>query len=679
MFKIFFTTTKEGIKEYLIFTLSLQAAVTMYYVFAALRENSSLMYRLSRDYPLDPVLGFANLGIVALLFFFLMMAFPFFLERQKKDLKTFIFLGVRKSQLLFYLALGQIFLLGVAFVAGIFSGIFLSKVFGQLLARLMDQNLKIPFLISWQAMAQTFWLFLGLGLVLALKSAFSILHLAEDKSYEKLQEFRKSAYILQGVLGFLGLGMILLGYFLAVNMPTFFFQMKSERLQRVSLFFPLICLILCSGGTILLFRYLSQFLLSFLEKKSRFYYQHLHVLAFGDLKHQLQLAGNTLAMIAILSGVVFSFLGGASALQSLGKQFILQESPVDFQVAKESLADLNAILAKEKITVKKEVVTTYKLVGAKLAVSYGGQSLGENNDQTVINLLSVSQYKALQTTNSRLPNLPPLKKQEVVYLRNQQIFQNLRELPKEILLLQGKKLSLKAILPDRLGNSALRYEMETLVVPDEIFQETPGISYDTVSVITNAYRLSKEDLASFNQQVAKNFETNWLGGIVYDFTSPNAKDWLLQSSSKSLPEMSFVQRLNFSSLYLNKRAFKAEVGLLYYLSLFLGILFFMVTGSILMLRQLHLAKNNRRTYGLLRLLGAKEQWVLKNIYLENALIFFAPLLLGLTHAYFALKIFYYLFPTQQQLSSWLLWGSLLALYSVFYFSTSYHYYRWFRK
>lgn len=252
MFKIFFTTTKERLKEYLVFVLSLQAAVTVYYVFAALRKNSTLMYRLSQDYPLEPVLGFANLCIVTLLFFFLMMAFPFFLEGQKKDLKTFIFLGVKKSQLLFYLALGQVFLLGVAFVAGIVTGAFLSKIFGQLLARLMDQRVGIPFLISWPAVGQTFWLFLGLGLILALKSAFSLLRLEEGKPEKKAKKSHEKCYQVQGILGFLGLALIGLGYTLAAKLPFFFFQKTDGWLQNLSLFLPFLSLLLCVVGTFLL-------------------------------------------------------------------------------------------------------------------------------------------------------------------------------------------------------------------------------------------------------------------------------------------------------------------------------------------------------------------------------------------------------------------------------------------
>lgn len=677
MFKIFFTTTKERLKEYLVFVLSLQAAVTVYYVFAALRKNSTLMYRLSQDYPLEPVLGFANLCIVTLLFFFLMMAFPFFLEGQKKDLKTFIFLGVKKSQLLFYLALGQVFLLGVAFVAGIVTGAFLSKIFGQLLARLMDQRVGIPFLISWPAVGQTFWLFLGLGLILALKSAFSLLRLEEGKPEKKAKKSHEKCYQVQGILGFLGLALIGLGYTLAAKLPFFFFQKTDGWLQNLSLFLPFISLLLCVVGTFLLGE-LSQFFLRFLRKKSQFYYKKLHAIAMGNLKNQVQQAGNTLAVIAILSGFAFSFLGGASALQNLSQQIMQQESPVDFQVAKESLASFKETLAAEKVAIKKEITASYKLVGVDLAFSYNGKPLGEDS-HTVTNLISVSQYNLLRKVNPRLRKLPHLTHHEAIFLGNNQIFQNLREIPKQVPLLQGEKLQIKEVFPDRLGNVSLRYGWETLVVADAIFNQTPGISYETVSIVTDANELSKEQMASIIQKVAQDFEINWLGSVAYDFTSPNEKDWVLTLSDKPLPNTSFVQRLNFTSLYLNRRAFKAEVGLLYYLSLFLGILFFIVTGSILMLRQLHLAKSNRKTYALLRLLGADENWILRNVYLENALMFFLPLLLGLSHAYFALKVFYYIFPAQQQLLSWVLWGGLLALYSVFYFYTSHHYYRWLKK
>jgi len=118
-----------------------------------------------------------------------------------------------------------------------------------------------------------------------------------------------------------------------------------------------------------------------------------------------------------------------------------------------------------------------------------------------------------------------------------------------------------------------------------------------------------------------------------------------------------------------------STGLLIYVAVFLGMIFMIATGSIISLKQLSEAEDEIGRYSLLKKLGTNKRLLKKNVYKQNAFIFFVPLIISLTHAYFAIQVLFALIGAQEVTLTYISMAFLIIIYVIFYFITSSVYYK----
>lgn len=672
MLKMWLKTARSRLKEYVVFFLCVTGAVTLYYGFSAIQRNFNLVQRLSRDVRTDMLLSLANLGVVFLLFTFLLLALPFFLVSQQKDFKIFLALGVQRSQLIFYSFLENSLLLTAAFVTGTVVGIFLSKLLGQILVHLMGLTLTIHYLFSWPTIVALAWLLLVLDLIVALRNSWSIWRIKGELSGRGLKKVHPWW---QATLGVLGVGALLVGYGLALRL-SWLINLANDHpdLTLLALFLPLIIFGSCLVGTFLIVRQLLPFILNVLSNKATFYYRGLRLMIVGNLNGQFRSTGNTLALVAILMGIALSLMGGAGSLYAIDHQYLQQETSMDYQVAGEEQADFVQLLAEHHLTLKTTLTTTFKATGAQYHIRFG-----QEKEQTshLVSLLSLSSYQALSQVNTNLPEIQTLAPNEVVFLKSQGIpFGAERLASSALTLLGGTPLVISTQLTDNLGNKELRYNQPTLVVSDAVWEKAPGVAYQVAS---STLGKNSSQQAAMGEKVADSFQTKWTDPLVVDLQNIETGSVTRAEGQTTNLQQPLVYRTNFGSRFLTRRSFKATSGILIYLTGFLGLIFFIATGSIIMLRQLGLAKNQRETYQTLKLLGVAEASIKKSVFFTNALIFLLPVVLGAVHAFFALNIYYQFVVFLPETVSLSLWGSGLVVYILLYWLTSVHAYRWQKK
>jgi len=129
-------------------------------------------------------------------------------------------------------------------------------------------------------------------------------------------------------------------------------------------------------------------------------------------------------------------------------------------------------------------------------------------------------------------------------------------------------------------------------------------------------------------------------------------------------------RLNFSARFPFKRTVEQGIGLMAYVSIFIGIIVIVTTGSMLMVRQLAEAEEERENYQLLTKLGISRKKVKRVIFGQNAIMFFPPIILGSMHTFFAIEVFTQYVDTANYGLAYLICGSLVLIYILFYYITS---------
>ena len=129
-------------------------------------------------------------------------------------------------------------------------------------------------------------------------------------------------------------------------------------------------------------------------------------------------------------------------------------------------------------------------------------------------------------------------------------------------------------------------------------------------------------------------------------------------------------RLNYVSHLADFMRSRKTLGVFIYIVLFLGILALIITGSVLMVRQFAEAEREKANFELLRKLGIPEHQLRRLVYQQNIIVFVLPLLLGLFHAAFAIRLYSQLVPSSGYWRVYLCCGLLLLIYFVYYLLTS---------
>ena len=102
--------------------------------------------------------------------------------------------------------------------------------------------------------------------------------------------------------------------------------------------------------------------------------------------------------------------------------------------------------------------------------------------------------------------------------------------------------------------------------------------------------------------------------------------------------------------------------------MFVAILALFITGSILMLRQLFSAVSERQDYVTLKRMGVSSKAITKQIYRQNSLIFFPPMVIGILHTTFAIYLLSQFIKSPGYLLVYLSCGILIIVYLILYFN-----------
>ena len=110
---------------------------------------------------------------------------------------------------------------------------------------------------------------------------------------------------------------------------------------------------------------------------------------------------------------------------------------------------------------------------------------------------------------------------------------------------------------------------------------------------------------------------------------------------------------------------RAQMGLIMFIVGFLGLTFLLTSGCILYFKQMDEGEEERGSYTILRKIGFTESDLMRGIRLKQCLNFGIPLLIGLSHSYFAVKSGWFFFGTELVTPMLLVMSVYTLLYSLF--------------
>ncbi|BAX67831.1 FtsX-like permease family protein [Latilactobacillus sakei] len=681
LLRLLVRSTINRARDYAAYLMACIMAIVVYFCFTAIKTDPVLSKLKSAGERLifGGTIQIASIIIILFAAFFLAYANLFFMKKRRQEIGMLSVIGVTRLQISVVFFAESLVIGTIALLIGLFFGIFLSKLFGMLLLRMMGISVAIPFLISWGAIKQTTitfgLLFLLTGLLnSSLIFRYQLVDLLHPTEFSR--KTRRPNW-LTTIWGLIGVMLIISGYYLAEHILTL--MPYFEKRYGYGIDFAYLGMILWFEiiGTLAFFQAYTQIWLRLERQWKRLYYRGTHLLSVTNLSYRFKKNAKTLWMITILSAVTITALGSAAMIYTFNQKTLRENIPADIIYSKFQKADVERVLREQKVTPKRITTTTYKIVDAQFEVAtpWINDSVMQAGATGV---LPLSRYNMLMARQFKLP-ATQLRPNEAVAMidlpltmikmphRKRLASASQQGIPLQIK--QPEIPQLRIIHIRRLYPNGVPVNfygaLNMAVVPDQYYEQIKPAAIDKVYALdlTPKQRRNKQLMRAFFNLAHDTKKQSYLT------TTKNENGF----KRYHVTTKSVSNGINRADLLLrkpNQDRSNANFGFYMYIALFIALTFMLATGSIIMLKQLSEAQEEILQYKTLKRIGMTYSEIKRTIYFQILIIFLLPIILGTLHAIFAIRLLSLFLDNPGLQLVYIVCGIFIMIYFVFYLVTA---------
>ena len=676
LFKLSFRNITRSVKDYAIYFFTLVLGVTLFYVFNSVGSQAAVL-ELNNAKKLivellSKILSGMSILVVAILGALIIYASRFLIKRRNKEFAIYLTLGMSKrkiSRLLFF----ETLMIGIISLAvGLLVGIGASQLISILIGRLFEADMsKFQFVFSEKAFFDTILYF---GLIYLIVIVFNTIIVGRLKIIDLLHGSKKSekAFLKNPLLRAIVFVLSSFGLSYAYWWVT---NDKVSMMDRINnLLWPVAIGVIT---TFLLFWSFSGLIMEILTRSKRFYYRGLNSFIFRQVSSKINTAVVSMSLISLLLFLTISILSLCFSINESMKKELAYNTPVDafieltdYQAVfgpnrpgyipsadssdqdwnsqiKESqkymqrpiyqrLTEKDKDIAKSikeylEINVYADHTLTFKQA---LQAEYLNGLVGEFMSKTAVPILRVSDYNKIAKLYHR---------EEISLADNQyQMLADYKPMSDSIdkslasgfqINYRGQTLSpvAKKHLEGFVTSSGMKSNTGILIVPDKIATDQAIGS----RVLLVNYNTSADHTA---QQIDNDIRRVYdLGNLSIEVHTTD--EALQKTKEKSKAEEQRPSGVSFS--YMTKiLIYTSSIGLqaiATFVGFYLGIIFLISSAAILALKQLSESSDNIEKYAALRRLGASNKMLNRALFIQIAIFFVFPLLVGILHSVFGIK------------------------------------------
>ena len=676
LFKLSFRNITRSVKDYAIYFFTLVLGVTLFYVFNSVGSQAAVLElnnakKLIVDL-LSKILSGMSILVVAILGALIIYASRFLIKRRNKEFAIYLTLGMSKrkiSRLLFF----ETLMIGIISLAvGLLVGIGASQLISILIGRLFEADMsKFQFVFSEKAFFDTILYF---GLIYLIVIVFNTIIVGRLKIIDLLHGSKKSekAFLKNPLLRAIVFVLSSFGLSYAYWWVT---NDKVSMMDRINnLLWPVAIGVIT---TFLLFWSFSGLIMEVLTRSKRFYYRGLNSFIFRQVSSKINTAVVSMSLISLLLFLTISILSLCFSINESMKKELAYNTPVDAFI---ELTDYNAVFGPngpgygpsasssdqdwnsqvkesqkymqksiyQKLVEKDEDIAksikeylevnvyadhtlTFKQA---LQAEYLTGLVGEFMSKTAVPILRVSDYNKIAKLYHR---------EEISLADNQyQMLADYKPMSDSIdkslasgfqINYRGQTLSpvAKKHLEGFVTSSGMKSNTGILIVPDKI---ASGQTIGSRVLLVN-YNTSADHTA---QQIDNDIRRVYdLGNLSIEVHTTD--EALQKTKEKSKAEEQRPSGVSFS--YITKiLIYTSSIGLqaiATFVGFYLGIIFLISSAAILALKQLSESSDNIEKYAALRRLGASNKMLNRALFIQIAIFFVFPLLVGILHSVFGIK------------------------------------------
>ena len=676
LFKLSFRNITRSVKDYAIYFFTLVLGVTLFYVFNSVGSQAAVL-ELNNAKKLivellSKILSGMSILVVAILGALIIYASRFLIKRRNKEFAIYLTLGMSKrkiSRLLFF----ETLMIGIISLAvGLLVGIGASQLISILIGRLFEADMsKFQFVFSEKAFFDTILYF---GLIYLVVIVFNTIIVGRLKIIDLLHGSKKSekAFLKNPLLRAIVFVLSSFGLSYAYWWVT---NDKVSMMDRINnLLWPVAIGVIT---TFLLFWSFSGLIMEILTRSKRFYYRGLNSFIFRQVSSKINTAVVSMSLISLLLFLTISILSLCFSINESMKKELAYNTPVDAFI---ELTDYNAVFGPNgpgygpsasssdqdwNLQVKESQKYMQKSIYQKLVEKdediaksikeylevnvYADHTLtfkqalqaeyltglvGEFMSKTAVPILRVSDYNKIAKLYHR---------EEISLADNQyQMLADYKPMSDSIdkslasgfqINYRGQTLSpvAKKHLEGFVTSSGMKSNTGILIVPDKI---ASGQTIGSRVLLVN-YNTSADNTA---QQIDNDIRRVYdLGNLSIEVHTTD--EALQKTKEKSKAEEQRPSGVSFS--YMTKiLIYTSSIGLqaiATFVGFYLGIIFLISSAAILALKQLSESSDNIEKYAALRRFGASNKMLNHALFIQIAIFFVFPLLVGILHSVFGIK------------------------------------------
>lgn len=623
--QLIYRNLKKNLKNYFLYVFALIFSVALYFAFVTLQYDPAM------DEMKGSVKGAAGIAagsvlLVVIVAVFLLYANTIFIKRRSKEIGLFQLIGLTKGKIFSILSRENLAIYFGSMIVGIFVGFSSSRLLLMVLFKVIDVEETASLNFSGQALVQTIIVFAVIYLLIMLMNYTfikrqSILSLFRVTSTTEntIQRMR----LTEMVIGLFGIGLILYGYHVSTKLFT------GDYTKMEELFLAMI-LILGSVivGTYLFYKGSVSFIFNVIRKGKGGYLSLNEVLSLSSIMFRMKSNALLLTIITTVSALAIG---------------LLSLSYISYYSTETS---------------------------ARLTVP---------NHFSVRDELEVEKFKeALLEEGIKYRET----RREMIYVKV-----NSRELTDTDL---GEDMMPLTVVNETLVQGVDVGPDEVLFAgADDMMDQFMGIrDQGPIKLLTKSKSVTKTLIGTQKESVVSYFYTQAFPALIVDESTyeqlSNDLDPSLQRDNNvylgiDIQDESQLDRAN--EIYLKNMGFqedmwhlsqpeiimtqKGTMGLIMFVVAFLGVTFLITSGSILYFKQMGEGEEERPNYTILRKLGFTQGDLLRGIQFKQLFSFGIPLVVGLSHSYFAVKSGWFLFGTELWMPMFIVMLLYTGLYSIF--------------
>lgn len=636
-FKLALNNFKKSFKDYTIYFLTLTFGVSLFYTFNSLESQQSMLSLNKEQHDMIrsmmQMIGVVSVFIAVILGFLVVYATRFLIKRRKKELGTYLLLGMERGTISRMLVVETILIGFFALGAGLALGIALSQGLAVLTAKMFEMTFKeFKFVFSGEAALKTILYF---GIIFIVVMLFNTITVSRFKLIDLLSAAKRNERLKVKRLWV----SVILFLISAGCLGAAYYMIRENGMLEIDSQF-MASIILGTIGTFLFFLSLSGFLLRVVKMSKGIYLRGLNMFVLRQINSKITTTFVSMTLICLMLlmaiGTLSSGIGFVKAFNTDMYQAALSDATITvdytnpervhdhvgivkkFDPELENYADLHEVRIYDSGLVLRDMLSYQAFYDSvpNMQAHLTEKLWDDHTGNMRVTLISLSDYN--QVRKSAGESELKLKGNEII-LNTAGSEVELKPLKKglkqtESLTIDGTeyRIHTEKIYENSYATSGME-DAFTLIVPDEILQDKVPVMYFVNMHYKGDYETAEEYIRAIDDE-------KLLSKMAEEANEPEG-GYRMLTSRQELVEATSMTKMMIS-----------------YITIYIGAIFLITSAAVLALQQLSESSDNVERYALLRKIGVDNREINKSLFVQILIYFLVPLALALLHSYVGVGI-----------------------------------------